>query len=96
MIKPEQLYEELKGLAEKLGIPVSEQNLRKTGVPVKSGPCTVKGEGRFIMDKHRSLREKIDVLADCLCEFPLDDVYIVPALREHLGLRRKKAGKGSA
>ena len=89
-MKPEQLYQELKALAEKLGITVSEQNLRKTGVPVKSGRCTVKGEERFIMDKHRPLRAKIEMLADCLCRFPLEDVYIVPAVRAQLDLHRKE------
>jgi hypothetical protein len=83
-VKPEQLYEELKDLAQKIGITVSEQNFRKTGVPVKSGLCIVKGETRYIIDKHRSIRTRCELLADCLSQFPLEDVYIVPAVREHL------------
>ena len=83
-MKPEQLYQELKDLAQKLGIAVSEQNFRKTGLPVKSGMCTVKGESRLLLDKHRSVRYRIDVLAECLVRLPLDDLYIVPAVREFL------------
>ena len=83
-MKPEQLYQELKDLAQKLGIAVSEQNFRKTGLPVKSGLCTVRGERRLLLDKHRSIRYRIDVLAECLGQLPLDDIYLVPAVREYL------------
>jgi hypothetical protein len=88
-MKPEQLYQELKDLAQKIGITVSEQNFRKTGVPVKSGLCVVKGESRYIMDKHRAIRTRIDLLAECLSEFPLENIYIVPAVREHLEMAKK-------
>ena len=43
-MKPEQTYQDLKELAEKLGVNVSEQNLRSTGIKVKSGLCKVKGK----------------------------------------------------
>jgi len=49
-MKPEQIYQELKDLAEKLEITVSEQNLRTAGIKVKSGLCKVKGKNMFIMD----------------------------------------------
>jgi hypothetical protein len=42
-MKPEYLYQELKDLAEKMAVTVSEQNLRTAGIKVKSGLCTVKG-----------------------------------------------------
>ena len=32
-MKPEQIYQELKDLAEKLGVTVSEQNFRASGYP---------------------------------------------------------------
>ena len=49
-MKPEQIYQELKDLAEKLEITVSEQNLRTAGIKVKSGLCKVKGKNLFVMD----------------------------------------------
>ena len=36
-MKPDNIYQELKDLAEKLNITVAEQNLRKTGIHVNSG-----------------------------------------------------------
>ncbi len=83
-MKPEQIYQELKDLAEKLEITVSEQNLRTAGIKVKSGLCKVKGKNLFIMDKHKSIHKKIDTLASQLAIFPHEDLYVMPAIREIL------------
>jgi len=83
-MKPDQLYQELKELAEKLNITVSEQNLRKTGIKVKSGLCKVKAKYIFVMDKNKSVHDKIEVLASCLSKIPNEDIYVVPILREIL------------
>lgn len=87
-MKPPQLYDELKALAEKLGITVTEANLRSVGLPVQSGLCRVRNEMRFILDKHQSLPQKIEILAECLDEQPLEEVFVVPALREFFAKRR--------
>lgn len=83
-MRPEQLNQSLKDLAEKLGITVLEHNFRTSGVRVQSGLCTVKGKQHFIMDKHKSIYKKNELLASCLSEMPHEDVYIVPAVREFL------------
>jgi len=81
-MKPEQIYLELKDLAEKLGIAVSEQNLRKSGISVKSGLCKVKGKQIFVMDKHKSIYKKNVILTSFLKELPHENIYVVPAVRE--------------
>jgi len=83
-MKPEQIYQELRELAEKLNIDVAEQNLRQTRVKAQSGLCKVKGQQRFIMDKHKSVRDKIEILAECLAQMPHEDMFVVPAVRELL------------
>jgi hypothetical protein len=88
-MKPEKLYQNLQELTEKLDITLSEQNLRISGLKVKSGLCTVKGEKMFIMDKHKNIRDKIEILASCLSKMPIEDIYIVPAIRELLDTHRK-------
>jgi hypothetical protein len=72
-MKPEQIYQELKDLAEKLNITVSEQNLRISGIRVKSGLCKVRGKDMFILDKNKSIYKKNKILA-----------AFVPAVREWL------------
>ena len=65
-------------------ITVSEQNLKLSGIKVRSGLCTVKGQKLFVMDKHRTVRKKIKILATQLATLPNEDIYIIPAVRELL------------
>ena len=83
-MKPEQIYQELKDLAEKLEISVSEQNFRTTGIAVQSGLCKVRGKNVFIMDKHKSIHKKIKILSAHLAEIPHENVFMVPAVRDLL------------
>jgi hypothetical protein len=83
-MKPEQIYQELKDLAEKLEITVSEQNFRKTGVKAKSGLCKVREKFFFIMDKHESIHRKIELLAACLSKMPHEEIFVIPAVRDLL------------
>ena len=83
-MKPEQIYQELKDLAEKLNVTVSEQNLRISGIRVKSGLCKVRGKEMIILDKNKSLYKKNRILAACLSNKPHENIYIVPAVREWL------------
>ncbi len=83
-MKPEQLYQELIDLAERLQITVSEQNLKASGFRVKSGFCKVRGQDMFVMDKHKPISEKIHILAKQLANIPHEDLYIMPAVRELL------------
>ena len=90
-MKPEQIYQELKDLAEKLTVTVSEQNLRTAGIKVKSGLCRVKGKDLFIMDKHKSIQNKIKALAVQLAGMAHEDVFVVPAIREVLDKYAEKS-----
>ena len=92
-MRPEQIYQELKDLAEKLDITVSEQNFRITGLPVKSGFCVIKGKMHCIIDKNINLHKKISVLAETLAGFPHENLYLVPAVRD---LLNRYARKGAA
>jgi hypothetical protein len=83
-VKADRLYQELKDLAEKLGIEVAEQNFRATGVNAVSGLCKVKGKSLFLIDKHQNLRKKIEILSEFLGGMPCNEVYMLPAVREHL------------
>ncbi len=83
-MKSEQTYQDLKELAEKLGVTVSEQNLRSTGIKVKSGLCKVKGKDILIIDKKIAFQDKNEILASCLSKLPHEDIFMVPALREFL------------
>ncbi|MGB5987241.1 MAG: hypothetical protein WBG37_18195 [Desulfobacterales bacterium] len=83
-MKNEQLLQHLKDLAHKLQITVVEHSFRNAGVPVKSGPCRIKGENYFILDKNVKVNIKISELAEYLADRPLEDIYLLPAVREAL------------
>ena len=90
-MKPEKLYHELKDLAEKIGMRVSEQNFRiTTGIRVKSGFCIVKDQECCLIDKHLKLTKKTEVLAECIHEKltasneSLETMFLVPAVREYM------------
>ncbi len=85
---PEKLYSDLIDLAERMGIAVFEKNLRQVGTRIRSGFCIVKGEHQFIMDKHKSIREKIEILATHLGASSHEEIYMVPALRKIIDSHR--------
>ena len=87
-MKAEQLYQELRELAQKLDVTVAEKNLHTAGIPVKSGLCKVKGRRLFVIDKHLSTHGKNSILADCLARMDHEHIYLVPAVREMI----EKAG----
>lgn len=83
-MKQEDIYQNLKELAEKLNISVSEYNFKLATFPVKSGLCTIKGKLHFVMDKHLSIHKKTKLLGAMLKQYPLETIYITPLVREFL------------
>ena len=93
-MKPEQIYQELKDLAEKLGVTVSEQSFRATGIPVKSGFFLIKGEMHCIIDKNINLQKKTVILAQSLFELPHENLFVVPAVRDLIQKYGRKDNSG--
>lgn len=84
---PEQvaLLEELKGVAEKLGIVVREERLlREVGYRVRSGRCRVGEEEVIFLDRNLPIDSHIDVMIDELAVRGYEDVYLSPATRSLL------------
>lgn len=80
----DRLFQELKDLSERLGVEVSEQNFRATGIKARSGFCVVKGKSMYLIDKNKKLARRIQILSEFLGSRITEDVFMVPALREHL------------
>ena len=91
---PEQIYREMKDLADKLGVTVREQNFRASRVAVKSGSCLIKGKKHCIIDKNISLYKKTKVLAQSLSNLPHNNLYVLPAVRDIIDkYDRKNSGR---
>lgn len=79
-----QLLQELEALAERLSIDVSVRNLEGSA----GGLCRYGGKWRLIVERHLSVRERIEVFLKALSQLPLDDVFVVPEVREKIEERR--------
>ena len=90
-MQSDKILSELKGLAEKIGIKVTEQVLKSPGIHVRSGLCKVRGEDRFILDKKLNMTSKIDLLADCLCMQDTNGVFLIPQIRDLLAKHKKRS-----
>jgi hypothetical protein len=94
-MKQEQLYHHLKELAERLGVTVQEHSFRHAGIKVKSGFCRVKGKDFFILDKDLPLYKKNRALGAFLSGMPIDDIFVLPMVREHLERNSGMRNRGS-
>lgn len=76
------LVDELKAVAEKVGLRVREERLlREVGYRVRSGRCRLGVDEILFLERGLPVSAQIDVLVDELAGWPLDDVYLSPAAR---------------
>ncbi|MDI6688579.1 MAG: hypothetical protein QME06_10220, partial [Desulfobacterales bacterium] len=76
-------------IAEKLKVEVSEKNFRKTGICIQSGFCKVKNKNFFIIDKHLPVYKKNIIMAELLNKMPLENIYIMPVVRDFVNKHRE-------
>jgi hypothetical protein len=90
--RDEALVDELKALAERLGVKVREEVLlREVGYRVRSGACRVRGEDVVFVDRHLGAAERVDVLVAALDGRDIEPHYLSPALRRLFERRGGKA-----
>jgi hypothetical protein len=71
---------ELEGLAEKMGIQVIHEKLSQS----RGGLCRLHDEYLLFVEKNLSAEEQVQLLVSALCRFPLDDIQMLPAIRDLL------------
>jgi hypothetical protein len=77
------LVDELKQLAERLGVRVREEVLlREVGYRVRSGACRVRGQDVIFLDRHLGPGERVEVLVAALEGRDIEPHYLSPALRQ--------------
>lgn len=82
------LLDELKRVAEALGIRVREEPLlREVGYRVRSGACRVRDTDLLLLDRAMPISAQLDVLVDVLAGRAIGAIYLSPAAR-HLIERR--------
>ena len=74
-----EIVDYLAELAEKLGLEVRWEGLIGDG-----GICELRGKRYLFVDRSNDLATQLEVMADALCDEAIDDVYILPEVRDLL------------
>ncbi|MEW6686239.1 MAG: hypothetical protein AB1393_08540 [Candidatus Edwardsbacteria bacterium] len=76
-MKDSEILENLVELAEKLRLKVIFDNFEGKG-----GFCKVRGKEKIILNDSLPKREKIKILAQELSKYSLENIYLLPKIRE--------------
>lgn len=76
-LSDEALLQELEMLSERLGIEVRYEELEGKG-----GLCRYGGQFHLILNQTLSCRERVEAFTRALSTFPLDDIFVLPRLRD--------------
>jgi hypothetical protein len=82
---------ELEGLAEKMGIQVIHEKLSQS----RGGLCRLHDEYLLFVEKNLSADEQVQLLVSALSRFPLDNIQMLPAIRDLLTEERIPAHAGA-
>jgi len=75
---------QLEELADRLGMTIRYEPLKIEGSLYMGGFCRVKGQNFIMVNKKATTQERIHVLADALKRCDLNEIYILPSLRQLL------------
>jgi hypothetical protein len=80
----EELLIQLEDLAGRLNIQVQYESQKNEDPSTFGGFCRVRDQHMIIIHSKATISRKIDILAEVLRRFDIDDLYMRPALREYL------------
>lgn len=80
-----QLLQEFEALADRMGIRVIRDDLEGHA----GGFCIVRGERRLILDRRLDVATQVRIFAREFARLPLDDVYLIPRLRDRIDAFRE-------
>ena len=83
-----QLLQELEALAERMSVEVSVGNL--DGSP--GGLCRHRGKQRLLVERRLSVRERVEDFLRAFSQMSLEDVFVVPEVRERIEEKRREQG----
>ncbi len=87
-MQDEALLSALEAVAELLRIPVSYAAISTDDLAGTGGVCVFRGERRIIIEQSLSNRQKIRLLAFGLAQFDLENIFLLPAVRQAIEANR--------
>ena len=80
----EELLIQLEELAGRLNIQIKYESKNNEDPSTFGGFCRIKDQPITIVHSKASIGRKIEILTEALRRFDIDELYLLPALREHL------------
>jgi len=78
------LLQHLESIAAQLEIEVCYEDLSDEEILIRSGGCKLLGRNLIIIDSRRPTEEQAQILARELLRYDLEDLYILPQVREFI------------
>lgn len=83
----ETLLQEFENLAERLAVTIKYGKLDGDG-----GLCRYREDYHIIVNKRLDAAGRLSVIAKAFSQFPLDDVFLIPAIREAIDFHTAESG----
>ncbi len=90
----ELILEHLEKIARSKSIIIRYERLEDGELIIRSGSCRVKGNEYIIVDSRLTLKERIGVIARELRKRNLEDIYMLPLIREIIDKQEPIGEKG--
>ncbi len=81
-LKKEKILEQLEELAQRLLVKITYDSLREGNINTRGGLCKVSGNYRILVEKRLTTKEKIDIIANSIARFDINDYYMPPEIRD--------------
>lgn len=78
------LLQHLEGIAAGLNIEVRYESLADEDLSIQSGRCRVLSRHLILIDSNQPLRERVRLLAREISRWNLEDLYILPQVRDFI------------
>ena len=88
----EELLVQLEDLADRLNIQVQYESVKSEDPSTFGSYCRINDQHMIILHSKALIGRKIEIITDALKRFDIGDVYLVPALREHLKKDERPGG----
>ncbi len=90
----ELILEHLEKIARSKSIIIRYERLEDGELIIRSGSCRVKGNEYIIVDSRLPLKERIEIIARELRKKNLEDIYMLPLIREIIDKQEPIGEKG--
>ncbi len=80
----DQRWEDLKSVADKLGIAIQYFNLSNEDIPIQSGYCKLNGKGLVLLDKKLPILNQMEIVLKAFDHYETEEIYVASWIREYL------------